>query len=471
MKIRVQKAIQRRRNVLDKFRDVNGYSWDFVMVFRVYRDEDPVSSEQQRFNMRTVLAQISSGGLEIRLSYSVQVYAFFCILSFFILLVQHTVVFCKIRAPLTRLLREADRINYPLPTDPKELEMLCRNGRKDFWGPIITPDKDETGQTSMKPFDFIYLEYHFIPPEEREVLMSTPDGACKVLWLDALQKAYKRWPKDSDSVENSTQTVNPVVGSEFVVTSENLNTMGLLRGVDRMKLIRSILTNSGSGGCHLDIDMLLRKKCIVALFPLHDAVELRSLEIKWLKLLEFPWYQKVDDVKNYFGEKIGLYFLWLGHYTTWLIGASIVGIAFWINIATDSNNPNAPSIPYFAVFMAIWATMFLEYWKRMEKRTALQWGMVGFESAEQARPAFEGTTLISPVDGQPTLYFSRRERSIRSFKSNVAIFGGILIVIGTVAFVFFIRAIISASNLQYSGIQTAVVLSSLLLAVQIQVGL
>lgn len=104
----------------------------------------------------------------------------------------------------------------------------------------------------------------------------------------------------------------------------------------------------------------------------------------------------------------------------------------------------------------------------MEKRTALQWGMVGFESAEQARPAFEGTTLISPVDGQPTLYFSRRERSIRSFKSNVAIFGGILIVIGTVAFVFFIRAIISASNLQYSGIQTAVVLSSLLLAVQIQ---
>lgn len=42
-------------------------------------------------------------------------------------------------------------------------------------------------------------------------------------------------------------------------------------------------------------------------------------------------------------------------------------------------------MPYFATFIAIWSTFFLEYWKRKEKTTAMKWGMVGFEEEEQAR--------------------------------------------------------------------------------------
>ena len=30
--------------------------------------------------------------------------------------------------------------------------------------------------------------------------------------------------------------------------------------------------------------------------------------------------------RRYFGEKVGLYFTWIGHYTTWLIIATIIGI-------------------------------------------------------------------------------------------------------------------------------------------------
>ena len=52
-----------------------------------------------------------------------------------------------------------------------------------------------------------------------------------------------------------------------------------------------------------------------------------------------PWRQNVTAVKDYFGEKIGMYFAFLGHYTTWLIYASIVGFITWIDIAGDNSNP------------------------------------------------------------------------------------------------------------------------------------
>jgi anoctamin-10/anoctamin-7 len=49
--------------------------------------------------------------------------------------------------------------------------------------------------------------------------------------------------------------------------------------------------------------------------------------------------------QDYFGEKIGLYFVWLGHYTYWLISAALVGWACWVSVAADGNDPDAPSIP------------------------------------------------------------------------------------------------------------------------------
>lgn len=110
----------------------------------------------------------------------------------------------------------------------------------------------------------------------------------------------------------------------------------MFRSVDRLKLIHLIISYGGEGGCGLDPAQLLKDECILAYTPLHDMVSLKLLEAKWLTFLQWPWHQPVDEIKNYFGEKIGLYFNWLGHYTSWLIIAGIVGFFLWINVAAES---------------------------------------------------------------------------------------------------------------------------------------
>ena len=49
---------------------------------------------------------------------------------------------------------------------------------------------------------------------------------------------------------------------------------------------------------------------------------------------ERPWRLSLDDVKDYFGEKIALYFGFVGHLTAWLgvlavVGLLILGVMVW----------------------------------------------------------------------------------------------------------------------------------------------
>ena len=44
--------------------------------------------------------------------------------------------------------------------------------------------------------------------------------------------------------------------------------------------------------------------------------------------------------------------------------------------------------------MALWATFFIEYWKRTQERIAFNWDMSNFEDEEeQARPNFESKVI------------------------------------------------------------------------------
>lgn len=75
----------------------------------------------------------------------------------------------------------------------------------------------------------------------------------------------------------------------------------------------------------------------------------------------------------------------MGHFNLWLAAPAAIGIPLQIYIVAV-NNFSSPVQIAFAVFIVIWAVIMLEFWKRKEKMTAIEWGMIGFEDEEVNRP-------------------------------------------------------------------------------------
>jgi hypothetical protein len=118
--------------------------------------------------------------------------------------------------------------------------------------------------------------------------------------------------------------------------------------------------------------------------------------------------------------------------------------------------------------MALWSALFIENWKRTENTTAMKWGTVGYEESEHTRPQFKGEKILSAVNGRPSLYFSRIERFKRSMFSQTVITFLIMIVIAVIAVIFAIRISISDTGANIGGINLGGIVSSVLLALQIQ---
>ena len=64
------------------------------------------------------------------------------------------------------------------------------------------------------------------------------------------------------------------------------------------------------------------------MFPIHEKPQLQKLQKKWVQ--RFLDRQPIDQICDYFGVQIALYFAWLGHYTTALFIPAFVGLLFWV---------------------------------------------------------------------------------------------------------------------------------------------
>ncbi|XP_061532020.1 anoctamin-5 isoform X2 [Phycodurus eques] len=195
------------------------------------------------------------------------------------------------------------------------------------------------------------------------------------------------------------------------------------------------------------IKRLLNNGTYTGAFPLHDSRywtrykdpscerDRYNLYQHWAKFSCFYKEQPLNLIRKYYGERIGLYFAWLGFYTEMLVFAAIVGTICFLfglssykdnewskEICSDEIGGNIVMCPlcdkkcsywklnmtcnaswqahlfdnvgtlFFAIFMGIWVTLFLELWKRRQARLAYEWDLVDFEEEQQRlqiRPEYE----------------------------------------------------------------------------------
>lgn len=375
----------------DIFVDQNGYSWDFVLVFKIWEEhkKKELNQYQETFSMRNVVGRLTDGGLETRL--------FFSKLK--------DEVYVKIRGSPKRLMAEASRIKYSLRLNPERVRNKAQFGKridgKTIWKPINIVDNCNQVKTNYRYYDYIYGKY------------------------DANPEFQSIWSTNSD-------------GSIF-------------RGVDRIKLLISCMqakTSENPPGCGLDLDQLTNRGCIKGAFCLHESSELYKVQRQWLKLFYFPWNLPVGDIKNYFGEKIGLYFAFLSHYVSMLLFPAVIGIVVFLIQQNDPRGFRYINVIY-TCSMIIWNTLFLSSWKQKQATLSMEWGVTGYQNSEQYRPQYDGVPAKSPVDGSEFLYFRATTKAKRmNFSLSVTILL-ISCVLAYVAGVFLLQYEIGRGGKQY----------------------
>ncbi|KAM8973260.1 anoctamin-6 [Pelodytes ibericus] len=207
------------------------------------------------------------------------------------------------------------------------------------------------------------------------------------------------------------------------------------------------------------INKLLDTGIYKAAFPLHDCrFNVKSEDARypneryllfreWAHPRSFFKLQPLDLVRKYYGEKVGIYFAWLGFYTRMLLVAAIVGLGcflygyksqetctwskevcdpniggdiimcpqcdkectYWhLNITCEPSKKlcifDSFGTLVFAVFMGIWVTLFLEFWKRRQAELEYEWDTVEFlEQEEQPLPEYEAKcthVVVNPITQQ-----------------------------------------------------------------------
>lgn len=226
--------------------------------------------------------------------------------------------------------------------------------------------------------------------------------------------------------------------------------------VDRLYIIQQILRNTRfakESKC-VGINRLLLDGAYTCYYPLHDGTvkmedgempvnNRQRLKRDWGRLGRCFKYQPYDAIKDYFGHEIGLYFAWLGFYTAMLVPLAIVALAVFvygivsarthIPVQDLCDNKNAgvwymcplcdkqcsywnlapTSCLYayvthvfdndgtviLALVASVWATLFLEFWKRRQASLAHRWNTESFEEDDEPlRPEYVRSLTKEELD-------------------------------------------------------------------------
>lgn len=384
----------------EKLRQLALYTWDFCFVFDVGEADKDVThrhivdgevveeemSEKELFEIKTAkcVRKLKAAGLKTVLYLSVQ----------------EDEVYCLVGATESRLRQFAARTSYDLCMDTKQ---VVKQGLEIGLELARGVEDPLPGQDPIDPKTWgrLYGPFKNVDPIYP--------------WRQKLYRTYSH-----------------TCGERHKGT--------VFRQVDRMRLTVGIIESDRLlGGANISIGGLTMRKTesLMAMFPLHDHRSRHRLHTKWLKWWP-PISQPLTLIRDYYGEKVAMYFGFLGFYCAWLLAPSVLGLDLFIYQMVDGKIDSG-LLPPFGIFIALWATTFLQYWIRKQNYLSRKWGMRNFLNKEHTRPEFQGNETISPVDGKIEKSFPRSVQLLRAAFSQSVIFTMIVAVIWCVVGIFIFR--------------------------------
>ncbi|KAK3580685.1 hypothetical protein CHS0354_017968 [Potamilus streckersoni] len=293
------------------------------------------------------------------------------------------------------------------------------------------------------------------------------------------------------------------VRMHHLVTKEEQDSF--FTNAQRNRIVYEILSRAPYSKMKFGIKKMISNESYDAAYPLHDGKYVNEHSSKkpgkmndrqllyenWARWGRWYKYQPLDHIRDYFGEKIGIYFAWLGYYTTMLIPAAIMGLICFIygcvtvlddiptsDLCDETKSGNLtmcplcdkrcsywklqdsctfsmatylfdnPATVFFACFMALWASFFHEFWKRKQVELEYEWDTSDFEQEEETvRPEFEAQAKylrINPITKKEEPYVPLRSKSIYYFTTASVTFFSLCVVLGAMFGVICYRMIITA---------------------------
>jgi hypothetical protein len=207
---------------------------------------------------------------------------------------------------------------------------------------------------------------------------------------------------------------------------------------DKVRLVGNILYTTFDFNMMKEYGVFKEDLCI------HDKKARKHLKEHWGSIKSIFKRQPISTIRKYFGEKVSLYYAWIGAYFTAMSIAALVGVlvfsllfVFPTDNSSDSINPNQILQIVFCFFLAIWSSIFDQIWVRKEKVYAWEWGTVNFYEEEQQRGDFKGIFRKDEVTGRMKKHrespFAYRLRKMVSMLVSI-IFIAIVICVETFIF-------------------------------------
>jgi hypothetical protein len=357
-------------------------------------------------------------------------------------------IFVRVRASNKQLEAEAQRVQHRLEFRP-EIDPGF-----DFWTKkeVDKEDTDFTAREATERLDLLFENQAI--GEDQNQLFSADGSESREMWsrrVHALQRIADRVKSSNPFPGHSAFSSEPHLRYLYGTYRTNRGEESVLRTLDRITLTESLMAR------YLDFGRLIEEGVLTGCCALHDAsrgeaLTRESLRAAWVQPftasahevgdvtvsseaaaveaealrthalgagaavgapLRKPigWYmrpvtQPLREIRAYFGEKVGIYFAFVGFYTFALVVPAVVGgAAYALGGYRESLEGKGAkgidtkrldlAIIIFGCFMTLWGMAFSKAWRRESACIALQWGTHNLGVEAPDRPQFRATKFVT----------------------------------------------------------------------------